>query len=166
MKKTGLPFQLEKAFVVSDNNRSRKPQGVFVPIGQTIHKLKEMNLSFGQMLFFEVTLPRTVEFNGKAHILGKVVSEVIPGFEHFDAHKVLKRLQIEGNIACEEIAIQIRGIEELVVQRIPKSLAFDKMDENEFRDVYKQFCDFILEKYWHKIHPANIKKIAPLIERH
>ncbi len=67
-----------------------------------------------------------------AHALGSLIAENIEAFPGQDAHGVLKRLQIEGNIGCDEIAVIFPGIGPCSY-RIPQSLAFESMDEGRGR---------------------------------
>ena len=100
-----------------------------------------------------------------------------------DAHKVIKRLQLEGNIYCDEIAIKPYSIlivdsilkavkpildlfglklsdDSLLIIRIPISLSFDSMDEAEYHDCAKRICRLIAERYWPNLEPLQIEEMA------
>lgn len=103
-----------------------------------------------------------------------------------DPHKVIKRLQLEGNIYCDEIAIKPYSIlmvdsilkavkpildlfglkisdDGLLIIRMPRSLSFESLDEAEFHDAAKQICRFLAEKYWHGLDAEQIESMADLM---
>jgi len=79
-----------------------------------------------------------------------------------DAHKVLKRLQIEGNIECDEVAYRIPDYG-MIVQKIPRSLSFASMDQDDFKDCFKAMCRHICDRYWPELGPDEIEQQAELM---
>lgn len=76
-----------------------------------------------------------------------------------DAHKVLKRLQWEANIGCEEIGVQVPGVG-LAMMRWPLSLGFESMEEGEFKEVSRKFCRHIAATYWKTLNENQIAEMA------
>lgn len=121
--------------------------------------LRERKYRVGDLLAAELTKPRNPKFNGLVHKLGQLVTQNIDAFTGIDAHKAIKRLQLEGKIACDEIAIQAPGFG-MLLHIVPRSLSFDSMDEAEFNEAAQQICRFIADRYWPDCSPSEIERIA------
>jgi hypothetical protein len=115
----------------------------------------------GDLVFAEFRKPRSPGFHRLAHALGGVLAENLDAFAHLDAHTVLKRLQVEGDIACDTIPMSIPGVGP-VEYRIPRSLSFESMDEDEFRDVIQSMCRYVSKRYWPSSTPDEIERMAEL----
>ena len=48
----------------------------------------------------------------------------------------------------------------LLIIRIPISLSFESLDEEEFHDAAKQICRLIAERYWPDLDPDKIEQMA------
>ena len=121
--------------------------------------LRGKNYKIGDVLGASVTKLRNPKFNRLVHKLGILCAENIEDFSGLDAHTTIKRLQIEGKIACEEIGISIPGYG-MVIQFIPRSLSFDSMDEAEFHEAAKSICRLIAERYWKGLTAERIENMA------
>jgi len=108
--------------------------GCLVPAdGITQARMRERGYATGDLVFAEIKKPRNPKFHRLMHALGGLATESLDEFSGMGAHAVLKRLQLEAGVGCEEVAYKIDG--ELIVQRIPLSLSFESMDEGEFHEV-------------------------------
>lgn len=125
-------------------------------------KLRGRGYKVGDTVSAELRKPRNVRFHRLAHQFGAMLVDNIEAFSGLDAHGVLKRLQVEGNIACDEIALNFPGLGPCTY-RIPRSLAFDQMDEREFQNVYAAMCVRVRDAYWPELELAAIEEIAPLM---
>jgi hypothetical protein len=117
----------------------------------------------GQTRSAKMNCPRNPKFNGLAHAIGGLAADNLDAFEGAGAHQVLKRLQIESGAGCDEIAI-MRGKRPEIV-RIPRSLAFDSMDEDEYQAVVKTVCRYLRDKYWPDVTVEQIVEMAQEWER-
>ena len=117
--------------------------------------LRAKRLAHGERVFAVIKKPRNPGFHRLAHAIGKLVAENIEAFDGMDAHRALKRLQIESGAACEEIRID-GGF----VCRIPMSLAYDSLDEGEFREAMDAICKWIAKRYWPDCTPEQIEAMA------
>lgn len=127
----------------------------------TVQQLRENGYRTGDVLAASLKKSRSPEFNGLAHKLGSLLAENIDAFDGMDAHAVLKRLQIEGDIACDHLAIKVQGLG-MVEQRIPRSLSYHSMDEGEFRRTVTAFCKYVSRAYWPTCKPEEIERMAEL----
>jgi len=121
--------------------------------------LRLRNYKVGDIVAGEIKKPRSPGFHRLAHQLGALISENIEAFSGIDAHAVLKRIQIEANIACDEIAVNFPGIGPCTY-RIPRSLSFESMEDGEFRPVIASMCAYIAKKYWPTVSAEEIERMA------
>jgi hypothetical protein len=128
----------------------------------TTARLREKGFKIGDVIFAELKKPRNPRFHALGHALGSIVAHNIQAFNGMDAHKVLKRLQMEANIGCEEIAFNMPGVG-MLIQRVPKSLSFESMDEGEFHEVLRGMCRHIAERYWPNMDAQQIEEMAELM---
>lgn len=122
-------------------------------------RMREKGYKVGDLVFAEITKPRNPKFHRLIHRIGSLCAENIESFSGMDAHKVLKRIQWEANIGCEEIGVQVPGVG-LAMMRWPLSLGFESMDESEFKEVSLNFCRHISARYWKDLTEDQIAEMA------
>lgn len=122
-------------------------------------KMRERGYHMGDLVKADITKPNNPGFHRLLHRIGQLCARNIDAFAGMEPHKVLKRIQIEGNIACEELGIRIPGIG-MAIQRIPTSLSFDSMDDGERHEVARAMCRHIAEQYWPDMAPEKIEEMA------
>ena len=138
----------------------RVVKGSLIPAdASTQGRMRERGYKVGDLVFAEITKPRNPKFHRLAHRIGSLCAQNIDAFSGMDAHKVLKRLQWEANIRCEEIGVQVPGVG-LAMMRWPLSLGFESMEEGEFHEVTRQFCRHIAGTYWKTLSPEQIEQMA------
>lgn len=132
----------------------------FEPADQfTARRLLEKQLSVGDLVLAAISKPRNPGFHRLAHQIGALCAQNIEDFAGLDAHTVLKRIQIEGRIACDEIGIKVPGVG-YCIQFIPRSLSYGEMSQEEFYEVVRAFCHFIAARYWKTLTPEEIEPMA------
>ena len=122
-------------------------------------KLRDRRYHMNDLVLADITKPRNPKFNKLVHQLGQLVVQNIDAFSCLDAHKAIKRLQIEGRIACDEIGVMVANFG-MVIQFIPRSLSFESMDESEYQEAAKGICRTIAERYWKDCSPEEIERMA------
>lgn len=122
-------------------------------------EFKSKRLKVGQVVYATINKLRSRGLNRLVHRVGKLCVENIEAFEGMDSHAVIKRLQIEANVACEEIGVLLPD-GDMVIYRVPRSISFDSMDEAEFRDVGRALCRYIARRYWVGLAPEQIEVMA------
>ena len=125
----------------------------------TEEQLRARGYRVGDIIAAVLTKPRNPGFHRLAHRIGTMVAANIESFTGMSAHAVLKRLQIEARIGCEEIGIKVPGYG-YVIQFLPRSLGFESMSEDEFRPVVAGFCRHIAAEYWPDLSPEKIEEMA------
>jgi len=116
----------------------------------------------GDILAADLRKPRSLVQWGRAHRLGQLLLENTDDFIGMDAHRVLKRLQVETGIGCDEMPIKAPGLG-MVIYRIPRTMAFDQMEEGEFQEIYGGFCQHIIATYWPALTEDEIDQMAGLV---
>ena len=138
----------------------RVAKGALVPAdGLAESRLRAKGFHVGDLVFAEIRKPRNPGYHRLAHVLGTMVADNIDDFTGMDPHAVLKRLQLECGIGCEEIAYKVHGM--TVVQRVPLSLSFESLDEAEFEAVFRGMCRHLAATYWPSL---SADEIAGMIE--
>lgn len=122
-------------------------------------ELRRRRYKVGDILVADLRKPRNPKFNGLVHKLGELVTKNIEAFAGIDPHSAIKRLQLEGKIACDELAIQVPGFGAMMYL-VPRSLSFESMDEAEFQDAARAICRVISERYWPDCTAAKIEHMA------
>lgn len=139
-------------------------KGGFEPAYEyTKEEMRKLGFSVGDLVFAKITKPRNPRFNRLVHAFGKLLTENIESFKFLDSHESLKKIQIEANIACDEILIDLPGFGQ-VVHRVPKSLSYASMSEDKFRDVFSKFCAYVAERYWPECTPEQIESMAEVMQ--
>ncbi|MBX9635919.1 MAG: hypothetical protein K2Q45_00015 [Nitrosomonas sp.] len=135
-------------------------KGGLVPADQYAESLlRNKNFKIGDVVGAEIRKLRNVKFNRLVHRIGQLCAANIEEFVGIDPHRVIKRLQIEGRIACDEIGVLVPGFG-MVIQFIPRSMSFSEMDEAEYHDSAKKICRLIAERYWKGLEPEQIAEMA------
>lgn len=122
-------------------------------------KCRERGYRTGDLLAAELVKPRNPKFNRLVHRIGQIVVANIEAFAGLDAHQAIKRLQIEGKVACDEIGINVANYG-MVIQLIPRSLSFESMDEGEYQQAARGICRTIAERYWPELTEDQIAEMA------
>lgn len=156
---------------VAKQRKTRRPErllltvakGALVPADPyTAKRLRERGYRIGDNLLAELRKPRNPGFHRLAHRLGVLVASNIEDFAGMDGHAVLKSLQIEANVACDEVPawLEIMGQRIRINQRIPRSLSWASMDEGEFRETMRALSNYIAATYWTGLAPEQIEEMA------
>lgn len=147
-------------------------KGGFAPPDRyTAQVLNDRGYKSGDLVKAVLSKINNPRFHRLIHHIGQLCVENIEAFSSLNAHTTLKRLQVEGNIACDEIGIPVeialrllkesidRG-DRMVMMRIPRSLSFDNMDAGERHEMALQLCRWIATHYWPDMEPEKIAEMA------
>ncbi|TQE94108.1 MAG: hypothetical protein FKY71_17820 [Spiribacter salinus] len=137
--------------------------GALIPADSTTQaRMRERGYKTGDLIFAEFRKPRNPQFHRLIHAIGGLAANNIDEFHGMSAHSVLKRLQLESGVGCEEIAYKVG--DQMVVQRIPLSLSFESMEDGEFKEVSAAICHR-LTHYWPDTSSGDILAMAQEHER-
>jgi len=137
-----------------------RDDGAFVPADTfTSERLREKKYRRGEIVAAELFRARNPGFHRLAHVFGQMVADHIEGFEHMQAHSVLKRLQVEADAGCDVIPMKIPGVGP-VEYRVPKSLSFESMDQDDFEAVFQKLCKHVSDHYWPSLSEDEVREMA------
>ena len=138
----------------------RVAKGCLVPAdGYTLECLRERGYRVGDVLSADLAKPRSPGFWALAHKLGQLCADNIERFHGMDAHRVLKALQLETEVACEIVTTEVEGFG--VLRSIkPQSMSFENMDQGAFFGVMKTFCGHVSAKYWPQLSGKQIADMS------
>lgn len=108
--------------------------------------LAQRGFKAGDVVSADPKKARNPRFWAKVHAFGQAVGDNIEAFSGKDAHEVIKALQLDGDIGCENIVVGTG--DEAMIYRIPVSLSFDSLDETEFQALWNQFTKHVVKKYY------------------
>lgn len=142
----------------------RVQKGALVPADDlALARLRQRGYAVGDLITAELRKPRNPKFWRMAHALGIALIQNTDDFAHYtDAHSVIKRIQLEANIACDATLIKAPGLG-MLEHRVPRSLSFESMDEGQFQTVYAAICDHVVRTYWPDLDMRQIEEIAGLV---
>lgn len=90
--------------------------------------------------------PRNGEFHKLAHAVGTVLHENVPGFEQLKAHAALKKVQQLAGVCCDIMMIDL-GMLGVHPVKVPRSIAYDEMEDGEFHELFEGVTSYIDEHY-------------------
>ena len=141
----------------------RVTKGALEPAdGYTRSLLRAKGYKKGDSVFVSITKPRNPGYHRLAHSLGAIIAENVDAFAGLDAHAVLKRLQLEGNIECDEIALIFPGLGPCAY-RVPKSLSFASMGQDQFEACYLAMCRHVSCQYWPLLSADEVAEMADVM---
>lgn len=164
--------------------------GCLVPSSWADQKImRDRKYRTNDLLRATIRHPRNAKFHRLVHQLGTAVRENIEGFESLDSHDVIKRLQRESGVFCETQSVDaapmsaaiMRAVRQLLGDGVanmlavvlpeietveitsPRSIAWDCMDESEFKHFWEGICQHLITRYWPDLSETQITEIAELM---
>ena len=138
------------------------PAGLEIADTFSAARFKTKGLHAGDLVFAEIRKPRNPGYHRLAHALGQIVADNLDEFADMDAHGVLKRVQLEADIACDQMAINFPGLGPCSY-RLPRSLSFESLDQTQFEAVYGAMCRHIAERYWPSLTSERVAEMAEMM---
>jgi hypothetical protein len=149
--------------------KSRKPERVpfriregntLVPFGTIAHSMLERRrYQNGDMVFCTVVKARHSGHWRLAHALSGMLVENCDDFKHLDSHTALKAVQLFSGAGCD--LLQVCG----EVVKIPRSLAYESMDQGEFNQVFTAMVRWIVDNVWPELTVEQVEHQAEMIGR-
>lgn len=166
-KRQRRPLWLKVARLVDPD--TGESVGAFVPAHHSdSDAMRARKFKVGEVVRGEFVRRRNPMHYRKAHALARLVAENVDGFEvqvaAKDWHAVLKKLQLDSGVACEDETIEVTGIGKLL-RRVPRSLNFEDMDQSEFEPVYAGLVDHIIRTHWPEMSPEAIEQQAEMLAK-
>lgn len=125
-------------------------------------QLRQKGYNIGDVIAATLVKLNNPKFHRLLHHIGRLCAANIDAFHGMDAHKVLKRIQLEGGIACEQMQIVMPSVG-MVTVSIPESLSFENMDDGERHEVALAMCRHIAYNYFADMTPEGVMAMAEVM---
>ena len=96
----------------------------------------------------ELKQSRNPAFHRLAHAVGNLLADNVEKFAGKSGHDALKAVQVESGVCCDVLEIDLGPLGKASVNQA-RSLAFDEMPEDEFREFFDGITAYIGEHYAH-----------------
>lgn len=132
-------------------------KGCLVPTDETtVEFMRAAHFRVGDTVSCEITMLRSTVFFRAVHKLARLLIANTDTFHGKREHDVIKRLQTESGVWCDVVRADgvgmVDGKTGAVIESylvfLPRSVAFDSMDEAEFRHGFDRIAEYVAEKYW------------------
>ncbi|KGU41837.1 hypothetical protein [Xanthomonas citri] len=166
-------YALIERVVVLDTGEERLALLAEHPVDREL--MKQRGYRRGQEVRLEIKAPRDAWRHRLLHKIGQLMTDNVEGWQELGTHEAVKRLQREAGVCCDEIDMDATavvsavlaasdaafgpGASKLLREVLPKidtipvtvarSLAFDSMDEDEFRRLFEGITRHIGSAYAH-----------------
>lgn len=138
----------------------RVVKGGFQPADTyTAAQLRQKGFHIDDLVGATITKLNNPGFHRLIHRIGQLCAKNIEAFHGMDAHAVLKRLQWESGVHCEEMGVVVPGIG-LAMMRFPLSWSFADTDDGVRHEAARGLCRWISEKYWPDMSEESIEEMA------
>lgn len=110
--------------------------------------------------------PRDEAFHRRVHLIGSFIAENVQAFHGMKSHDVIKRLQREAKAFCETVQMVFPEISPDPIEvTIAQSIAYDDMDDGDFKLLTRQIIDHACAKHLAAITPEVFAEMLELYER-
>lgn len=117
--------------------------GALVPANEIDQRLlRDRRFVVGKEIRGELKQSRNPAFHRLVHAVGYLLVDHVDGFESMTAHDAIKEIQKRAGVFCEPMAVDLGQFGTVEVQ-VPRSIAFDEMDEGEFHEFFRGLTDYI-----------------------
>lgn len=138
--------------------------GCLVPVGEVDREiLRRKRIKVGARIRTTVTRERSYGQHKYVHKLGQFLEANVEGFAGKDPHAIVKEVQLAADAMCDHERLQIPGYEGYLVRKVPRSIAYDEMDEGDFQQLVRQLCAHIAEKHLPGMTPEQVQEAVELM---
>lgn len=122
--------------------------GALVPANEIDQRLlRDRRFVVGKEIRAELKQSRNPAFHRLVHAVGYLLVDHVEEFRDITAHEAIKRVQRAAGICCEPTDIDLGPVLGKVTAMQARSLAFDELDEDEFRAFFNGITSYIAEHY-------------------
>lgn len=164
--------------------------GCLVPSSRAdVELMRERHYRRNDVVRATLTLPRNAKFHRLVHQLGRLITQNVETFENMTSHDAIKRLQRESGVFCHVSQIDaapvvsaILAAAQSVLGEVPtrmlaavlpeiktielqeaQSMAFDSLDESDFRQFWSGICEHLIARYWPSLTIEQITEMAEML---
>lgn len=160
-KRAGRPVYLEFKRMV-DPETGEVRLALVADSGIDKFLLKERGYRSGDKVRAELKQPRDLVKHRRVHRLGQMVARSLDKFQGMDAHSVIKKLQGDAGVCCQEEFFDLGSLGR-VSRQVPESLAFDEMPEERFLEFWRGICQHLIATYWPNLDEEQIDEMIQMM---
>lgn len=112
--------------------------------------MRERRFAVGKEIRAELKQPRNPGFHRLMHAVGGLLVDNVDEFAGMDAHEAVKTVQTRAGVCCDPetfvIDLGTLGRHE-ITRQVPRSMAFDEMEEDEAKRLFDGITAYIGEHY-------------------
>lgn len=108
--------------------------------------MKERRFHVDREVRAELKQPRNAKFHRLMHAIGNLLVENVEKFAGMSGHDAIKEVQRESGVCCDAMEVPIGNLGVFKVNQA-RSIAFDEMEEDEFRILFEGVTAYIGEHY-------------------
>lgn len=128
-------------------------------------RCREAGYKVGDCVMADLRRPRDAGQWRAAHLLAEMVSANIQAFAGMDAHAIIKGLQLESRLECDEAdVITVDGEVVRIIE--PRSLSFGSMSQERFAAFWRGLCDHLATNYFSGVDQVELEKMVDMMEDH
>lgn len=108
--------------------------------------MKERRFAVGKEIRAELKQSRNPAFHRLAHAVGNLLVDNVDKFAAMTGHDALKEVQRESGVCCDVIELDLGTLGRVPVKQ-PRSIAFDELEESDFKVFFDGVTHYIDEHY-------------------
>jgi hypothetical protein len=112
--------------------------------------LRERGFHMGKEIRAELKQSRNPAFHRLVHAIGNLLVDNVEEFRDLSGHDAIKQVQAKSGVCCdpEKFVIDLGSFGRHEVDRmVPRSIAFDEMEEGEFKQFFEGITSYIGDHY-------------------
>lgn len=123
--------------------------GALVPANEIDARLlRDRKFKVGKEIRAELKQPRNPAFHRLVHAVGVLMVDNVESFAELGSHDAVKRLQRECGVCCDQVELDLGTLGKVMVNHA-RSIAFDELEEDEFRALFDGLVAHISANYAH-----------------
>lgn len=124
-------------------------------------KLRERGFRLNTRVFAHLWFPRNPRFFRLVHGLGELLGRQLDRFAGKDAHDVIKALQVESGVCCDQTKTDLPDGGQLIHTKA-QSLSFHSMGEDKFKAFWSGVCAYVIAHDWPDLDEARLTEMAEI----
>lgn len=155
---------LRRARVLMDDGTAREAKGWFASSVWDQEIMTERKYQRGDIVRAVLDKPRDESFHRRVHLIGRFLADNVEAFHGMKSHDVIKQLQREANAFCDEVRAELDDGTPVTI-RMAQSIAYDDMDDGDFKLLSRQIIDHVCAKHMDTLTPEVFEEMLQLYER-
>lgn len=123
--------------------------GCLIPASPIDKRLmRERKFTINKEIRAELKQPRNPVFHRLMHRIGMLLVDNVEAFSGKDGHEAVKDVQMSSGVCCDLLELDLGPLGKVTAKQ-PRSIAFDEMEQDEFKALFEGVVKYIAENYTH-----------------